>query len=289
MPRDYKVPFRREESLALWAKALSLLAPHHGKGKYAINSVGLINGPLTGFFADKGGLVIELFDAEKFDDPAYVTHKPRTLHVDRTIWANAKKGGSHENYILAHEIPHLLFHEHATMAPFSNDPAVRLKPFVKEESAEWQADTFAKHLMISDELLVKSLDPDVISILCNVEEGVVKDYMKSFAITGAMPVSTQEVSKILNLFQPKTEASHEPESGKHENKSLDHESCRTKWEIAETKPRNCRSNELQSRTMHEPCPSCGLEKLTEIGSKFYCTNENCRHVIEFPDGDQINR
>lgn len=183
MAHDYKVDFRSEDTLARRADRLRKQARR--TGKYTIDIIDLIERVLKGHFADKGGLKIDFFIRRIGDEPAYVTYGPLTLHVDRTVWADAKKGYAYAYFILAHEIGHLLFHDHRAVA-FSNDPEDRLKSFMNENSAEWQADTFAKHLTIPDRILLQHSDADVIAIICNVDRNVVEERLESYGRTGPM-------------------------------------------------------------------------------------------------------
>jgi hypothetical protein len=98
MARDYKVPFCTEETLARFADRLRKQARR--TGRYTIDIVGLIEGFLTSYFAQRGDLKIEFFDAERFDEPAYVTYQPLTLHVDRRTWEDARKGLGYAYFIL---------------------------------------------------------------------------------------------------------------------------------------------------------------------------------------------
>jgi Zn-dependent peptidase ImmA (M78 family) len=183
MARDYKVPFCTEETLARFADRLRKQARR--TGRYTIDIVGLIERFLTDYFAQRGGLKIEFFDADKFDDPAYVKYQPLTLHVDRRIWEDARRGLDYAIFILAHEIAHLLFHDHMAVA-FSYDENSTIKWCMDEERAEWQADRFAKHLTMPDRVLLKTIDPYLIAILCNVDEKVAIERVASYKKTGPM-------------------------------------------------------------------------------------------------------
>jgi hypothetical protein len=143
------------------------------------------------YFANKGGLKIDIFEGDKYDDPACVTYGPLTLHVHRQIWEDAKRGIAAAYFILAHEIAHLLFHDHKALA-FSSDPSLHLKYAENEYRAEWQADTFAKHLTMPDRALRQTKDPYVLAILCNVEQRTAAERLSQFAKTGPMLAVTFE-------------------------------------------------------------------------------------------------
>jgi hypothetical protein len=94
MARDYKVPFRSEETLARSADRLRKLARR--TGKYTIDIIDLIERVLVKHFGNLGKkLHFDFFDRERwFDDPAYVTYDPLTLHVDRQVWKDADSPGA---------------------------------------------------------------------------------------------------------------------------------------------------------------------------------------------------
>lgn len=95
-------------------------------------------------------LRIDFFEAKANEDLAYVEFKPParfgkrtiTLNIDREIWELAKIGEPEARFIVAHEIGHIVLHDHEAKA-FSDDDGSRLSQFEKEETAEWQADIFA--------------------------------------------------------------------------------------------------------------------------------------------------
>jgi hypothetical protein len=145
--RDYKVRFRTEESLAEEALACRLFAGNENFARF--NVVEFVERILPSILARrrKGPLKIEFFDAREGETPAYVTFKPLTLHVDREVWELAKLGEPEAKFIIAHEIGHILFHDHHAQG-FSNDPSQQIKFAQKEERAEWQANTFASYFLI---------------------------------------------------------------------------------------------------------------------------------------------
>jgi hypothetical protein len=180
---DYKVDFVSEHTLARFADWLRKQARF--KTAYVIDIIDLIERVLVNYFASKGGLKIDIFDGDKYDDSACVTYRPLTLHVRRNIWEDARRGVETAYFILAHEIAHLLFHDHKALA-FSRDPSLRLEYAENEYKAEWQADTFAKHLTIPDRAIRQIKDPYTLALLCNVEERTVIERLAQFAKTGPM-------------------------------------------------------------------------------------------------------
>ena len=82
MTHDYKVTFTREEQIA--TIAASWLDAHASERRYITE---FVENTLTKRLRKKDRLKIEYFDRTcKYDEPAYVTFRPLTLHVDRAIW-----------------------------------------------------------------------------------------------------------------------------------------------------------------------------------------------------------
>jgi hypothetical protein len=183
MSLDHKVDFLSEETLARFANDLRRRA--RKKGRYLLDIIDLIERVLVEYFAAKGGLRIDIFEGDKFDEPACVTYRPLTLHVRRNIWEDAARGVSAAYFILAHEIAHLLFHDHRALA-FSSDPSLRMQFAAKEYSAEWQADTFAKHLTMPDDAVRQLKDAHTLALVCNVEDNTAAERVAMYARTGPM-------------------------------------------------------------------------------------------------------
>jgi hypothetical protein len=92
-------------------------------------------------------LRIKFFDSCLGDKPAWVDYNPLILHVDREIWDLASLGEPMAKFIIAHEIGHLVLHDHHAKS-FSDDPGQHIKFAQKEERAEWQANTFASYFLV---------------------------------------------------------------------------------------------------------------------------------------------
>lgn len=105
------------------------------------------------------------------DDPAYVTFKPLTLHVDKKVWEDANLGKGYARYIVAHEIGHIVLHDEFAAA-FSDEEAAQLKYLQDEESGEWQANVFAGYFLVPDHVALKFKDIEVIAGLCVVDDDV---------------------------------------------------------------------------------------------------------------------
>src|SRR5262249_25437440 len=120
----------------------------------------------------KGALKIEFYDREfKEDDPAFVSFDPLTLNVDRKIWADAKAGEEYARYVIAHEVGHIVLHDHHAKS-FSKDPSDQLRFADDGQSAEWQANTFARHFLLPDPVVQKIRDMTLLASLCLVPEAV---------------------------------------------------------------------------------------------------------------------
>jgi hypothetical protein len=148
--KDYKVPFRSEEAIA--QEALALRAAAGIKNLAYFNVVEFVEDRLRVFYTKKGPLIIDLFDATVGDDLAYVTFNPLTLHIDKETWRLARLGEPDARLIVAHEVGHIILHDHHAKA-FSNDPSQKLNFVQNEESAEWQATRFAWHFLLPSHIV----------------------------------------------------------------------------------------------------------------------------------------
>jgi hypothetical protein len=162
MARDHRVRIKSREYIAGIAMSWWSLANRQGQH---FNICDFVLGPLTHRYSSKGRLVVEFYDACVGDDPAYVTFKPLTLHVDRHTWNLANNGVSYARYIIAHEVGHIVLHDEFAVA-FSDEEAAQLKYLQDEESGEWQANTFAGFFLVPDYVALKLADADIIAGLC---------------------------------------------------------------------------------------------------------------------------
>jgi hypothetical protein len=185
MGTNHKVRFRSEGEIAEIAATCWRIFPPNSGASFDV--VGFLKSFLllagidvvvTTLGRKKGKLSIKYFDREfAQDDPAYVEFAKNkrdnyvTLNVDRTVWLQASGGDSFAREILAHETGHILLHDHFANA-FSLDSTSQ-KLFAgtsKEDFAEWQAITFAEHLLIPNHLAQKFPDIHVLSALLNTTE-----------------------------------------------------------------------------------------------------------------------
>jgi hypothetical protein len=126
----------------------------------------------------KGKFCVKFFDAAVDQKPAYVTFNPPTMHIDREVWKLAKLGEPEARFIVAHELGHLFLHDHHAKA-FSELPSERIKYAENENSAEWQADTFAEHFLLPDHLVEAFYDARDLAASCNVSESLARKRLEA--------------------------------------------------------------------------------------------------------------
>ena len=165
MLTDYIVSFRREETLA--DAALSWRRDSSNEYDSYFNIIDFVLGVLSS--KTKRPFKIEFFDAREGEKPAFVSFEPRILHVDREIWDLAWKGEPDARFIIAHEVGHLLLHDHFAKA-FSDDPDARIKSAEPEYSAEWQANVFALYFLLPDMIVAAYRQIDQLCSACGVTE-----------------------------------------------------------------------------------------------------------------------
>jgi Zn-dependent peptidase ImmA (M78 family) len=182
MLSDYKVEYRREETIRNAAAAC--LAIHAKASSSAFDITEYVETSLREYCQKKRKCELRIFPLDcikKYDEPANVTFRPNTiaLHVDPAIWADAKAGGEHSRFVIAHEIGHIVFHDHTAKA-FSEDPSLRIRFAEREYSAEWQADTFAEYFLVPDEAVKKFSDETLLSIMCNVTNVLARKRLNTY-------------------------------------------------------------------------------------------------------------
>ena len=114
-------------------------------------------------------LRIRYYNQNSSQPPAYVEHNPTILNCDREIWDDARIGEPKARFIVAHELGHVLLHDHYAQ-PFTDN--LNGSIWMKEESGEWQANTFADYFLVSDAAIERYVTPTSIAIYCSVEKGV---------------------------------------------------------------------------------------------------------------------
>jgi IrrE N-terminal-like domain len=181
MLSDYKVDYRREETIRDTASAC--LAAGGGPHRSNFDIVEFVETGLIEYCKRIGrdGPRVSLFKrANKYDEPANVTFQPRiVMHVDEETWAGAKDGDEHSRLIIAHEIGHIVLHDHTAKA-FSNDPSLRIRFAEQEYSAEWQADTFARYFLVPDDAVRRFPDQSLLAAMCNVSLSLARQRLQSY-------------------------------------------------------------------------------------------------------------
>jgi hypothetical protein len=189
MGMNHKVPFKSEETIAAVAARCWAMSAQQRPLTFGV--VGFIKNVLIEESIDtivstrgrkKGKLAIKYFDREFLqDDPAYVEFARDqqdnyvTLNVDRGIWRQAELGDSDACEILAHEIGHILLHDHYANAFSSDKDGQKLFAGTsKEDFAEWQAITFAGHLLIPSHVARRYSDSKILSAVTNTPEKLAK-------------------------------------------------------------------------------------------------------------------
>jgi Zn-dependent peptidase ImmA (M78 family) len=189
MTHDYKVTYTREESIA--KTAANWRQRHNSLHKHTFDITEFVETMLRTHPKGKS-LKIQFYDRNfKQDDPAYVTFKPVvTLHIDRKIWNDAKSGDGYARFVIAHEIGHVVLHDHSAQA-FSSDPSFQIRFAEDEHSAEWQANKFAEHFLLPDEIVEHFDDEELLIIFCEVPRilaqrrlAAVRAVRRTSAITG---------------------------------------------------------------------------------------------------------
>jgi IrrE N-terminal-like domain len=170
MRSDYKVDYRREETIRDVAAAC--LASHAKASSGAFDITEYVETSLKDYCLKRRKCELRIFLLDltkKYDERANVSFRPNiiALHVDRATWADAKAGGEHSRFVIAHEIGHIVFHDHNAKA-FSSEPSLRINFAEQEYSAEWQANTFAEYFLVPDEAVKKFADEVLLAIMCNV-------------------------------------------------------------------------------------------------------------------------
>jgi hypothetical protein len=170
MRADHNVRFTREETLA--GLALTWRREARNQNDAYFNIVKFVEGILSG--KTKQPFKINFLETAEGETPAFVTFNPRTLHIDRSIWDLADRGEPEARFIVAHEIGHLILHDHFAKA-FSNDPGDRIQFAVREYSAEWQANTFAFYFLLPDLIVAAYRSISELSTSCSVQESVARE------------------------------------------------------------------------------------------------------------------
>lgn len=178
--RDYQVATRAEEGIALIAKKLRL--KHHQNGFDKFDIVEFVE--MTLLHETPRGFTLELDSS--LEEAAYVrqsmTGGHSTLYVCRSVWEGAKQGVRDDVFVIAHEAGHLMLHD-ILIQSFSNSDEDHRPKFVTqaEDSAEWQANKFADHLLAPSEIIQRVRDPEMIMTKCRVSRSTAERRVRDVA------------------------------------------------------------------------------------------------------------
>lgn len=131
MLKDYYVSYRGEESIAQLATRLR--DAHVSRFEASFDIIDFVEQTLPRFLGKKRPLKIVFYAPDSYSDsPAHVSFAPLTLNIEDEIWAEAKAGGGYARFVIAHEIGHMVLHDHSAKA-FSKDKSVQIS-FAEEGS-----------------------------------------------------------------------------------------------------------------------------------------------------------
>jgi hypothetical protein len=161
--KDYKVDFRTEKTIKSLSNEVRIfLDPTFVPAFRIVDSIRKL---CAEEILSCGKIDFELYRMSGDDPFAYVTFFPkRTLHVDRDVWDEAEYNIPDARFILGHELGHLIMHDHHVQR-FSGEKGIAWQ---EENSAEWQADTFSDHVLVSDDEVRRFVTPNAISNHCAV-------------------------------------------------------------------------------------------------------------------------
>jgi hypothetical protein len=194
---DYKVRFMSEAAVADAAAACREIGTARGSDLVNLKTIldeleahGVESIYKLPWSRPKGCLKIQIVEDSTREFPAWVEFSPAlTLSVQKTVWRKFIEGYSKECEIIAHEIGHIVLHD-STALPFVGDKELYLKfTGSQEDFAEWQANTFAEHLLIPDSTIQKYMNTEKIAYYCNTENAYAKERLARY-IKSLKPITT---------------------------------------------------------------------------------------------------
>lgn len=171
MRDDYHVPFQSEQYIADLALEWRKVGGINYLTKF--NIVNFFNDFFIKAFK-RGPLQLKLYQKDQKDRIAYVSYNPFILNAHQEIWQFAFQNDPFSRHVIAHELGHLLLHDHNAKS-FSSDPDLRIKFSDKEHSSEWQADCFASHFLAPDFMVVEFPDPQRLADFCDIPIELAKE------------------------------------------------------------------------------------------------------------------
>lgn len=194
---DHKVRFMSEAAVADAAAACRIIGTARGSDLVNLKTIleeleahGVESIYKLRWSKPKGCLKIQIVEDSAHEFPAWVKFSAAlTLFVQKTVWQRFIEGYSKEREIIAHEIGHIILHD-STAMPFVGDKRLYLKfTGSQEDFAEWQADTFAEHLLIPDTIIQKYMNAEKIAYHCNTENTYAKERLTRY-ISSLKPITT---------------------------------------------------------------------------------------------------
>ena len=159
--RDAEVPSKSEAELADLAYRLRRLVGIDSQ--LCVDISLLLDFLVANELPNKGRLHIERRNPNTRLYEAVVIFNPLKLSIEAHTLTLAHLGDPRRKYIIAHEIGHMVIHDEYAK-PFSVHPVT--KNLFSERSAEWQANTFADHLLVPDYILIDMKTPAEICKEC---------------------------------------------------------------------------------------------------------------------------
>lgn len=174
---DYKVDFLREESIAETALAWRKEADNAFSAYF--NIVDFVVRILTKKI--KRAFKIQFFKADEGAKPAFVTFVPhRTLHIDEDVWRLAELGEPEARFVVAHEVGHLILHDHHAKS-FSKNPADKITFAEDEYSAEWQANVFASYFLAPTHIILAFPSFSELKASCVINDSITESRHRALA------------------------------------------------------------------------------------------------------------
>lgn len=177
MRRDYKVTLRTEGSIAAEALRWRDVAGFDQADR--IDVVDVVRRLCRTDLPGKGRPALNLFDGEVGATPAYVTFRPLTLNVERETWVFAGQGDPDSLFILAHELGHIVLHDHHAKG-FATAPVDITLHGLEDWSAEWQANTFAGTFLLPDHILARRTSVEDVVVTCGVSRALAHSRWRRF-------------------------------------------------------------------------------------------------------------
>lgn len=165
MNQDYKVSLRTEDAIAALALQWRELAGINDQSQ--VDVVNFVERLCRTELPEKGRPKLSIFDGEVGQPRAYVTFRPTFINIERETWDFAKYRDPESNYILVHEVGHVIMHDHHAKA-FAEGTIKYNMHGLEDWSAEWQANQFADHFLLPAHILSRHHSIEDVVVQCGV-------------------------------------------------------------------------------------------------------------------------